>query len=586
MAFEMWAFETDRGVRLPFYKIPYTLAQMQAAEDLGLGYRCLWIFDNAVSSSLWTLLPDAAMLEGLRQIVSEARQGGSFGAAIGTMSGVFRFLVGGVATSSRQITASPVSSSWEEDGFWSYNKMSGSISPAAWAQSTVGVTGGYSIGMRPQPRQGMSTTHYSGFRLPRPIIMTSDGYLRALGAQPATNAYGVMFIDYTGLANSTYWTTKGEYLGYDQVFIKTLGEDPETMARFNPRVATSTVGVYILTAEQRRLAINDMWENTAWEAFRSLFVADGSDAIIGSKFYYGLRESVEYADGTSYITLGNVALDNSAGAGKVPVAAREFVTFDFGSITVPSYFGDYRDYTAVDYVMQLPFIGRIELNPNDVVGSTLYLSYVVNITDGSCVCVLKNSLGGNFPDGPGTIFETTGSWGYDIPLKATSMYDMITLAGTTAVKAFTTGVTAGAVAGAAQNAFQATTRYGGLSDAAKDDALDRLRDGGYQATAIQFGGGAATVGSVGASTGRSYDAGSLSPNANAMGDLEAKLVCYHHDDVTGDLTSAAGKPSGATLRVGDASGYLQAAVVYNGGSMADVRRSGEIIALLQQGVYL
>ena len=78
----------------------------------------------------------------------------------------------------------------------------------------------------------------------------------------------------------------------------------------------------------------------------------------------------------------------------------------------------------------------------------------------------------------------------------------------------------------------------------------------------------------------------LAPNSNVMGDFQAKLVVFRQDDLSGaGFSTAEGAPGAAVTTVGAASGYLKAAEVYNAGSLA-MRRSGEIIAMLKEGVYL
>ena len=84
----------------------------------------------------------------------------------------------------------------------------------------------------------------------------------------------------------------------------------------------------------------------------------------------------------------------------------------------------------------------------------------------------------------------------------------------------------------------------------------------------------------------SYTAGSLTPNTSVAGDFEPKLVLYDREEISTSSTNAAtGKPSAETLKVGEASGYLKARVVYNGSSLP-TRHAGEIVQMLTEGVYL
>ena len=102
-------------------------------------------------------------------------------------------------------------------------------------------------------------------------------------------------------------------------------------------------------------------------------------------------------------------------------------------------------------------------------------------------------------------------------------------------------------------------------------------------TAIAISAGA--MSSTDANQAQNYSAGSLSPNANVMGDFEAKIVSYRREDLSGDIETSMGKAAGGNVRVGDLTGFAQFDVIYNGGVLP-MRHAAEIVAMLQQGVYL
>lgn len=307
------------------------------------------------------------------------------------------------------------------------------------------------------------------------------------------------------------------------------GEDPDpggdTVARFNPRTATSTVGCYIMSKDDIREFLNDLWTTDVIDSIRNAFIGDGSNALLGVRWFYGIKDKLHSA-GSAKISLGNVVFKDIP---SYPVANSEFVEFDCGSVAVPQYYGDFRDWNATTYKAYIPFVGMIDLLAGDVVGKTLYLRYLINISDGSAVAVLSTTP--TAPNGAGTIFTATCSWGYDIPVRVDSMLDAV---------ARITKVSLGSI----------PILGGGLGEAS------------------------------------AYSTGDLAPNSNIMGDFIPKIVIYRKDDLSGgQFADAEGAPGTNPISVGDASGYLKTSVVYNAGSLA-MRRSGEIISMLQEGIYI
>lgn len=548
MSVEMRGFETDRGTLIPYFVVNFTVSQLEAFAGNEIEDKALYVYNNP--APVFDIMPNPP-LEDLRAIVDEVCAGGNVGAYLGLQSGTYRFInQDGSTASENAITASLSTMETRTNSMGSYNRVSGTVTPAAWV-STTGISGGFSTSFSPVPKIGEYTDTLRRFYRPQAVILTSDGYLRYLDIDISTNIYGAQTMTYWGIAGPTAWNNI--WPDYKSVHIKDLNDNDDDdgdddMARFNPRAATSTIGIYGMTVDSISSFMEDIWTTDLLESFRAAFVGDGSDAILGLRWFYGLNAHVDWDTGGSvHPVIGNVPV-NQATAIR---ANSEYVKYEFGSIAVPSYFGDYRDWTEVSYKMYLPFIGIIDLNPADIIGKQLWLTYRINITDGSAVCRLasdNSEWGGN-----GTLYIGSCSWGYDIPVKADSTRDAVSLGVSAGIGALA-GVGLGSVGGPGGSAFGALA-------------------------------GAATSVAGSAGSAPSYEGGSLAPNSNVMSDLEAKLVCYHHTDLTEDLTEAAGQPSAATLEVGEVNGYLKADVVYNGGSLA-MRRSGEIISMLQEGIYL
>lgn len=60
---------------------------------------------------------------------------------------------------------------------------------------------------------------------------------------------------------------------------------------------------------------------------------------------------------------------------------------DFGNITIPAYYGDFRDYEPyTTYEMIIPFCGSVKLNAVEVVGKQLTLKMALDPFTGDCTC--------------------------------------------------------------------------------------------------------------------------------------------------------------------------------------------------------
>lgn len=121
--------------------------------------------------------------------------------------------------------------------------------------------------------------------------------------------------------------------------------------------------------------------------------------------------------GTGNIRMGTgkIPLDlSSGGAGNVGIMGSYTGVIDAGSVTIPAHYGDFRDLEGVTMSVYLPYIGNVTLNPAEVTGQTLQLTYAVDLTSGSCVAYLL--LSGNWGYYPIGVYS--GTIGADIPLTA------------------------------------------------------------------------------------------------------------------------------------------------------------------------
>lgn len=516
-------FKTSLGGEIPVYKVAFTKAEYDPYRHTD----CLYAFPQSGHSP--PLLPEPFRTE-FRMIIEDVYSRYN-NTAFYEYEGTGYLLNSDMSNNVESMfTATTGTTETDESGIIYSEYIRGSVNPN-WLPST---SPNLSY-RRPIPTSyyDVSTTITS----PVALIMDADNKLYRFTFETYFNAIGIQGTYTTGFLNTPLGANfDASVLYYEERvdYGDTVSPEPtQPIERFNPRITTNTIGLYRANKDELRKFIHDVWETTLLESINSYFVGDGSDALLGITWYYGLRNIAPISDTITYITLGNVAYINS---GLFNVLRHEFVTYDFGSVKVPASYGDYRDYTLCKYSVYLPFVGEfVDLNADDVVGKDLYLKYTINMTDGSAMCYL--STDNDVVNTKGLLFSSPCTWGYDIPFKA----DSVKSAGNFAI-----GL-AGAVVG----------------------AVTKM-----------------PIGDVSNMSGRSYSTGSGSGNDGIIGDLVPKLIVYKQTDLSGsDFVTASGRPSTETVTIGGCTGYLQVSNVYNAGTLP-FRGSDEIIAMLKEGIYI
>lgn len=140
--------------------------------------------------------------------------------------------------------------------------------------------------------------------------------------------------------------------------------------------------------------------------------------------------------------------------------------FDFGSVTISPQFTsgnaaflDYAPYTKVK--MYLPYVGYVDLDTNEVMGSELTVRYLIDFTTGGFTAYIFVSQDGLYAP----LYQYSGSCASQIPMSSHSYMNivsgLINVGASVATTIITDGATApmliGAGAGAANTALQGTT---------------------------------------------------------------------------------------------------------------------------------
>lgn len=174
----------------------------------------------------------------------------------------------------------------------------------------------------------------------------------------------------------------------------TIPNPPDTGGGSSPTVvppvgkASSLWSIYNPTLEQVNQFGSWLWSSDFVEQLKKLFI-DPMQAIIGlHKVYSPVQTSGQGTIKCGYLDSG------------VPskLVSEQYVTVDCGSVDMQEYFGnvfDYPPYTEVS--IYLPFIGIRQLDPSDVMRSTISVKYHVDVLTGACLAevnVQRDAAGG------------------------------------------------------------------------------------------------------------------------------------------------------------------------------------------------
>ena len=220
----------------------------------------------------------------------------------------------------------------------------------------------------------------------------------------------------------------------------------------------------------------------------------------------------------------------------------QYKTVDCGSVVVPEYFADARDYDTPYTIVELylPFIGIVRLRTEDIIGGTVNVVYNIDLYSGACLArVYVTKLGAKQ-----LLYNFSGNCSTQIPLTGADRTRLLSGAVAGATTGAVAGGWVGAIAGAVAGAWK-----GGTS-------IDRT--GGYSA------------------------------NAGCMGVKTPYLLItrkYSYD--AGSYSQFYGFPSNITVQLGTCKGYTRVKSVHITNMLrATDNEKKEIENLLKQGVII
>lgn len=369
-----------------------------------------------------------------------------------------------------------------------------------------------------------------------------------------------------------------------------------------PTLSAANTGftrIYNPTLSQVQALARYLWTDetvieTIWNHIKQFF-ENPMDAIIGFNLV-----PVPVPDGGTQ----NFALMYIDTGVQMTVAANQFVDLDCGTLELKRYYGsalDQSPYTKVSCF--LPYIGTVNLNTDEVMGTTLNVKYRVDIVSGSCVAKI-------FVDG-NCLYQYSGHCAITIPFSSADFSSYVSAAisvGKLAAAAITAGAGAAMAAGVAEasqqtNQVVTTTQ---VTNTARNPSTGRQITTGttttvqtrespadQSSTQASFSGLspqniANTVGAIMSSKPHIEHSGSFSGNSGYLGVRRPFLIIERPNMCMPENYQALnGFPAMITMELSTCKGFTRVQQVQlTGMGRATNPEQAEILELLKSGVIL
>ena len=180
-----------------------------------------------------------------------------------------------------------------------------------------------------------------------------------------------------------------------------LIDDPE--APDIDAISTGLLTIFKPTLSQVQSLGDYLWSSAFdVDTLKKLF-GDPMEAIIG----LSIVPVNPPAAGSKNVKIGDVDTGIS-----MSYLNKQFVEKDLGSLSIDPYIGSFMDYAPYTKIsIYLPYIGFRQLAPEDVMGCTLNIKYIIDVLTGGCNAVINVS-------GKGAIYQFNGSCIANVPLSA------------------------------------------------------------------------------------------------------------------------------------------------------------------------
>lgn len=305
------------------------------------------------------------------------------------------------------------------------------------------------------------------------------------------------------------------------------------------------------------------------------------DGVIGAHELYATPSK----DGYSTIRCGFL----DSGVSSIVVQQR-YTMINCGSLVIPEYWGNYLDYSPYSQAMiYLPFIGIVNVEVDDIVGSAINILYHVDSYTGACIAQITGAKDGY----TNTLYQFSGNCAVDIPMAGGSQAQI--KAAMMTADAYSKAANIGAIMTAAGGLGS------GLSSAIGGAMMGNPMSlvGGVSSGMGQFVGGLASAASQYAQgqaqhtanmlSGKSQvqHSGSFGASHGAMGIKKPYIIIRRPiQKVVNGYNELYGYPAHKQVIVGSCKGFLRCREVHVVSSLATDAEKALIEQFLVTGVYV
>ncbi len=327
----------------------------------------------------------------------------------------------------------------------------------------------------------------------------------------------------------------------------------------NIAIGTGIFTAYNPDASQLASFASSLWSmdiSDIDDVLKFLVGGDAFNAIIGLH----LLPVQPSTSGTPTIKLGK--WDSGVQAPKI---VSQYVQVPFGSLMLPEYWGnsiDYSPYTKIQ--LALPYIGIVDVETDDVLGSTNTLTYNIDVLSGA-ICATLHCVKFNLAS---VIYQWSGSCAVSLPISGANYNGVISSVLAVAAGAATVAIGGATIAGASGAAATLAAIKGGAAIA-----------GGIGTMA---GSALNTFGSV---KGKVQKSGAFGANSGALGIMTPYFILTRPvQSVPSTQQATKGYPSNISAHLGDLSGYTEVTEVHLHNIPGTKDEVLEIESLLKKGV--
>lgn len=319
------------------------------------------------------------------------------------------------------------------------------------------------------------------------------------------------------------------------------------------------MSVYACSPAELQSVAHTLWDNTGGTDWTDTLVKNYMspfENIIGLTLLP--FEPTQYITGTgANIVIGN--FDTGVSSTKL---SNTFAQIDLGSVNVPEAYKTYADYDNTSVDIYLPFIGVEQLNPDDIMDSTIHLYYNVDVLSGVCIAFIQS-------DRYGVFASYAGNMKCDLPISGVTFSNQ---AQAWACNNFGTGGKVGEI-------FRNSLRNQAMAE--KDvkspfDIRSRMLSVEYGLKGVD-------------TTAPQYKRSGTIGSASALMGIKQPFLIFNTPRVwSGGVKSKKGFVSNLEVTIGSQSGFLSSSITNNqlGGINCTNEEKDEIRRLLSQGIYV